>query len=1059
MKDKYGIIGIITWVLLSFSMVANSQAPFFNGTRLGMEDGLPINAVRDIVQDKQGFIWLGTIQGICRYDGTKLKVYQNNPKQQNSILADITMNLQPTDDKIWVAGYYGLAALDIQADTFSNYVFNQLGERMDSMIKDPLLIITVYQDKRGEIWCGTFGLGIGKYIPEKDSFEFIQYDNQKVLATIPEQYRSKVNVVSSIQDNINNDSIIWFGTRAGLIEYNRYTKTSQLFYTPYNKNKSDESERKKNLFFRLYQHSDGLLYSTNLSNNIQVFNPDTKNINLLSSKAGLDFSDNIMSIQAKSDHELWLTSLKGLKVYNLQQKIETQLFYNHIKDMKIFGVHYIDNNNRIWATSDIGAFMYDPIFQNSEKLSFRHLYDTDDYYYTTYSYEWKAGKELFVLTRYGHTIFYLDRTARKWSAIPVPTKYQPLEGGTLNYRRVMAKSPWNNFTVHNRNSFFTFDPETWQFTDFPFQPPEGFNDIRDIFWDKKGQFWMSTLKDGLLCWIPKTGKLKNYFPNRKNNEELLSFNRLGTMFEDSQGNIWIKRRKGVSIYIAAKDKVIELKNPLTDEYDVIPTNFFAEDKSAKLWMWGKAGELGYADVRFPEKGLIKKYNMKEMVAETRWVQGVNTDVEGNIWTISNQDIIKIDGDNQQFHFFNISYVFENDFATSFDMLSTNEWILGMNGEVEIIDLSKLQNNQELARPYLTTISIINNAKERKITPNQLTQLQLSPQDKFFSIEFSAIGFTFPEKIKFRYRLKNYLDEWVDTKENRKVNFINVPGGDYTFQLQACNNEGIWNEEIYELPIHIGTPWYKTNLFGLVLANLLLGAAYAYYRERIRQIRKEAQLKSAFEKQKADLEMSALRAQMNPHFIFNCLNSIEAYIIKNDTKKASAYLNNFGRLIRLILQNSRTSYVSLDDELEALHLYLRLEQMRLKHSFSYKISLKNGLNPGEYEIPPMLIQPFVENAIWHGFHHRKTGGQVTISIQKEQENLKCIIEDNGIGRVAAAKINAAKKVKPKSMGLNITKERIKIINNIYEIDNEVNIVDLYDENQEPIGTRVILTIPI
>ena len=328
-----------------------------------------------------------------------------------------------------------------------------------------------------------------------------------------------------------------------------------------------------------------------------------------------------------------------------------------------------------------------------------------------------------------------------------------------------------------------------------------------------------------------------------------------------------------------------------------------------------------------------------------------------------------------------------------------------------------------------------------------------------TIEFSAINHSLAQKTKFQYMLSGVDEGWKDPKEKRSFTYSHLSGGDYIFKVKACNNENVWNTEIYELPVHVTSPWYKTTLFWFLIISLLIGLGYAYYQQRIRQIKKESLLKASFEKQKSDLEMNALRAQMNPHFIFNCLNSIESYIIRNDSMKASSYLNNFSRLIRLILQNSRTNYVNLQDELEALMLYIQLEEMRLRNSFTHEIILADDLHAENYEIPPMLIQPFVENSIWHGLQPLGSGGKVIIKVQKVGETLNCTIQDNGIGRIAAAKNKEEKKVKRKSMGMNITLERMEIINNIYDTKNEVKIEDLYYNSGKPIGTKVTLNIPL
>jgi len=244
--------------------------------------------------------------------------------------------------------------------------------------------------------------------------------------------------------------------------------------------------------------------------------------------------------------------------------------------------------------------------------------------------------------------------------------------------------------------------------------------------------------------------------------------------------------------------------------------------------------------------------------------------------------------------------------------------------------------------------------------------------------------------------------------------------------------------------------------------LIVLAVYSLYRYRIGQIRKKQRLKSEYEKKLANVEMSALLAQMNPHFLFNSLNSIDSYIIRNESKKASEYLNNFARLMRLILQNSRSNYISLKDELEALDLYLQMESLRFKNKFSYSINVDENIDSAATVIPPMLIQPYVENAIWHGLMHKSNGeeGKVEIQLTKKDDNLLCVVNDNGIGRKKAAELKAQKHTNHKrSMGMQITQDRIEIINKLYNINASVRILDVENEQGEAKGTKVELIIPV
>ncbi len=214
--------------------------------------------------------------------------------------------------------------------------------------------------------------------------------------------------------------------------------------------------------------------------------------------------------------------------------------------------------------------------------------------------------------------------------------------------------------------------------------------------------------------------------------------------------------------------------------------------------------------------------------------------------------------------------------------------------------------------------------------------------------------------------------------------------------------------------------------------------------------KEAELKS----QVSDTEMKALRAQMNPHFIFNSLNSISDYIAKNNTKVADEYLTKFATLMRLVLENSEKKEVPLFEDLKALELYMQLETLRLKDKFTYEIEVDDTIDKENTMVPPLILQPFVENSIWHGIAKKQGIGNIFIHIKKEGEMVSCIVEDNGVGRqvtdgIIALKDNSGKR----SLGMKITKERIDIINKVKNANAFVKLTDLEQ------GTRVEVKLPL
>jgi len=220
-----------------------------------------------------------------------------------------------------------------------------------------------------------------------------------------------------------------------------------------------------------------------------------------------------------------------------------------------------------------------------------------------------------------------------------------------------------------------------------------------------------------------------------------------------------------------------------------------------------------------------------------------------------------------------------------------------------------------------------------------------------------------------------------------------------------------------------------------------------------------QIEIAFEKEIAELKISALQSQMNPHFIFNSLNSIKLYIIKNNKEKAVYYLNKFSKLIRKILSASREKVVSLQEELDTVELYVNIENIRFKNEINFSLSVEDNLNLATVKIPPLILQPFIENAIWHGLSSKK-GSKVLIVevLKKDKYFLEITIIDNGIGRKKSNEIKESKMHKKASLGLKLTEERLSNFSSSLSNKHQITLIDL-KHNGEPVGTKVVILLPI
>jgi len=290
-------------------------------------------------------------------------------------------------------------------------------------------------------------------------------------------------------------------------------------------------------------------------------------------------------------------------------------------------------------------------------------------------------------------------------------------------------------------------------------------------------------------------------------------------------------------------------------------------------------------------------------------------------------------------------------------------------------------------------------------------------------------------------------------DNGHINFNGLSPGRYTLYVKAGDKAGNFFDKQDVLNISVQPYWYQTGWFKAACILALAVILFCLVRRRIANIRKEATLKQKM----AEIEMQALRAQMNPHFIFNCLNSIENFMMQNEKRMASDYLNKFSRLIRSILDSSRNELVPFPQDMEALGLYVELEQLRFNNKFTYQVFIDPVLAEGDYHVPSLLIQPYVENAIVHGLApSERKDLSLAVTATLENGKIKYNIRDNGIGREMGWKYKMKNKPHHKSSGLKITEERIALLNRAYE-PGAVLVTDLYDEDKNAAGTRVEITI--
>jgi len=457
---------------------------------------------------------------------------------------------------------------------------------------------------------------------------------------------------------------------------------------------------------------------------------------------------------------------------------------------------------------------------------------------------------------------------------------------------------------------------------------------------------------------------------------------------------------------------------------------------------------------YDEANSVARYTEREGLA-SNIAKFLATDIQENIWVGTNRGISRLKKIEDNHYKVNTVNLSEGLVSSEINQLLVHDSLLffATNKGLGQLNVNEAFNRSALIPTYIEDFVI--NSSEHLVD----SVLFLNHSQNFIQISYKGIDVKSEGNILYKYRLEGLDSNWTYSK-NTFVQYTTLPPGNYKFVVYSLNAEGKVNTAPAFIKFNISAPFWKTWWFFVIMVLLFFTFIYFAYRIRIDFIRKQESEKTDMNKRISESELKALRAQMNPHFMFNAINSIQNFVLKNDSKSAQKYLTKFARLIRSVLENSKHDLVWLNKEVEALELYIELEALRASFSFDYEIVIDDSLNAENLYIPPMIIQPYIENAILHGImplHERR--GKLEVRFSKSGSVLKCVIDDNGIGRKRAKEIKERKQLAHQSMGMGVTQDRIDILNKQNNnLITEVVIIDK-TENDLPAGTTVEITINI
>ncbi|WP_178983550.1 sensor histidine kinase [Winogradskyella helgolandensis] len=459
---------------------------------------------------------------------------------------------------------------------------------------------------------------------------------------------------------------------------------------------------------------------------------------------------------------------------------------------------------------------------------------------------------------------------------------------------------------------------------------------------------------------------------------------------------------------------------------------------------------------FINDSLQYKLNMKNGLASN--VINVITPDEKSLWIATDRGLQNYNYDTQK-----VITVNKEDGMDSYNINSIvvqdDDVFFGSNMGLYQFDANTIIKTRQTLQPYFTSVAILE--KDTIVQSNY----ELEQTDSEIRFGFNVNGFQSNEFVNYEYQLEGYSDNWIAVEKGLDfVKFNTLPAGKFTFHLRAKNTFQKTYTEPICVSLNVRLPFYKTWWFYSSILLISITIVWWYFSRKTARLnvsQQQALEKAKINQQLVFSQLENLRSQMNPHFIFNALNSIQDYIILNEKVLARNYLVKFSRLIRTYLEHSQTNEITLQEEIKTLKLYLELEKERFDDDLKFEIHVDKTLNIETIYVPSLFIQPYVENALKHGLLHKKDNKKLILKFIKDtnQNRLICEIIDNGIGRAASATIKNQRVGNHKSFATSANQKRIDLLNRSQDKKVKLEVEDVYNTHQVVSGTKVTITIEL
>lgn len=1042
------------WLMISCWLVALMMRPSssiaqqrtYNLISFFTSSGLPSNEVRGLAADAQGIVWISTNKGLAFYDGKQI---HHVPFNQAGLgfTNDLGKIAIDADERVWMAtDNQGLLCYDKRKPLSKSISYYPV--RLDhAILKNELY--EVFASKSGLIYFGGQEMDLQVLDPSTGKIKRIAFPS------------SKRNVALSIF-SITEDShgILWIGTRyEGFFSYDPRSGTVKNINLnlPHENAVSSFVFRKDEIYSMYYDHD------------LVSYIPKTGLLktNLLGEQKSKEFYDNsypAMIFDSRSDEIVAGHVSKGITVYQPATGQQQQIKWSELCpkcELPIKVNVMLKTGNGYWLGTTNGLFWYE---ESMNKVNQLIPADKDPIIHV-----FKVGQKLWYRTMNNFGQLSPD-FKRKLSAFS-------LNGVKMSQINVIGQVIY--FSSYYSGLFY-FDTAQKQ----AIKPlaivgdKDGFaiadcNTVLQDTIDGRPFLWIGTWNNGLYRY-----DLSNKTIIRYDKRIGLPSDKIVNMGRDGGQSIWLGLDGHGLLQVLDKRNFHWRQFVQQKESGGMPSNkVIAFSPHARDTLWFSTGASGLSAITQQNNKVFIQYYGDNNDFPYNYVNDIKLDPQGRLWLRSNDGFMVFDPRTKAFiQLLQGKGIIPPLPAKTYDLsLIDNNLIICTSQGILHTDLASLDFTSDLSeKPIFSKFHIAN--RDCSDLLFQGSSIRLRPEENNFVIDFSHPNAALRDYI-FAYRLKGVDADWLVSKEDPQAVYNNLLGGDYIFEARLGDRYGKWSSEIATLNIHLQSKWFQTLWFkalvlltgiGIVIALFLfrlrqqkkINALQLAYTDRLQdelaanerkikeqakvlEVEKEEKLEADFRKKLMESELKAIRSQMNPHFIFNVFNSIEAYVIESDSKSASSLIHKFATLSRIVLENSRSALVGITSELHLIRLYLELEQDRFAYSFSFEIHIDSQLNIYDKKIPPMLIQPLVENAVHHGIRHLvDRPGKIKINLMQTAECILIEVLDNGVG-FATKEFSKHQYLKTTSFGLKGVQDRLNLIN---------------DKSPNPIAALIVTTLP-